>query len=258
MGIGVLAIKLDSKKTTLKNRMNISMRLTLLSIIYLLSWNINAQPTEKRLRSLEQKGRWTTDSVYKKNSYLQLEASWIETLLNPGGSFGIGMPLQETIFFKNTKDGVRKTWEKTSSVVFATGFYNDPNLHSALNIHFFYKQKKESERGWFTYAFYGIGTTRTYLSGNTYSVSYQGVVTKVKHAGYWYFSPSLSVGSGYNLRSKYHLPIDLQIGIGIQSLMPYANSLLLRPRIELGVCYDLSFISLPYNRKIKTKNEDEK
>lgn len=219
-------------------------------ILFGLNTTASSLTIDSTLSTISKKEKWCIDSIYKVKRHLEIEVLYIGTLLNPGGSVGIGLPFHETVIHK-IRGGKLKKWKETQSLVFITGFYSDPNIHTALNIHFFYKRKKKFENGWFTCAYYGLGTSRTYLVGNTYTVSDNGTVSSIKHNGYWYFSPSLSAGTGYDFRYKYNLPFDLHMDIGVQFMMPYANNIFLRPRIELGICYDLSTIYGFITHKIK-------
>ena len=97
--------------------------------------------------------------------------------------------------------------------------------------------RKTRKKG-FKYEFLlGLDYLHTFLQGDTYEVSNDGNVKRVKLAGQSNLMIPISIGFGYDLNYYYKKPISVSIKPGFFIQYPYNIAVAVRPTIDFGIYY---------------------
>lgn len=182
-----------------------------------------------------------------------IKASYLGTIVYPGFKWGIERPYKVIQVEKDKKWGL-KTILKERYWTGNVGFYHHPTFHDNLFLLLERQKRRQSAGGWFGETSVGLGYSRSFLGGTTYTVAESGQVNEKPLAGYDYGMASLAAGGGYNFAMKKDIPFKVFGKISILGIFPYNSHLHLRPAIELGCIYSpAGFWKSQPNIKIKRK-----
>lgn len=165
-----------------------------------------------------------------------IKAAYLGSILYPGLKIGIERPYKATQIDKTKRWGIKSV----SSERYLTanlGYYHHATFHDNFFLILEWQKRRQNANGWFMDLAPGLGYSRTFLGGTTYTVSDNGTVELKKLAGYNYALLAASYGGGYNWAMKKDKPLKAYGKISLLFLFPYNSFVYLRPTAELGLAY---------------------
>ncbi len=174
----------------------------------------------------------TSDSTYHPKSEIKL--SLLGSIKYPGLRLGVELPLRLKEVIKTKKP---KTIYKVRSLTFNAGYYHQKDFHDNFYFTAEWQMRRICEKGWFSEFAPGIGYSRTFLGGTTYTVGDNGVISIHKFAGFNYAVITLAAGFGYDFSLRKSAPLKIFGKLSMLSMFPYNNRVYLRPTIETGIVY---------------------
>jgi hypothetical protein len=121
----------------------------------------------------------------------------------------------QKVIWDRTKEKVRnngKVQIKHQQFLFDANigyFYDNPSQHVAFN-NFQSLYRRVREKGKYRSMGLGLGYMRTFLP-ETYTVDQGGNVSQVDNPGYWYFTPTFTLGVGRLWKRNVSLPWRIQV-----------------------------------------------
>jgi hypothetical protein len=166
-----------------------------------------------------------------------LKIAYNSSLIYPGLRTGIECPIRLVKKIKIKKSGFQKIVFKDWFISGNIGWYHHPAYHD--NIYFTVEgiMRKTLANGFFSEFSPGVGYSRTFLGGTTYTVDDNGNVSIKRFAGYNYVLAIISGGFGYDFSKMKSKPFSLFSKFSILTMFQYNNTVYLRPTIEFGVIY---------------------
>jgi hypothetical protein len=165
-----------------------------------------------------------------------IKAAYLGSIKYPGFKLGIERPYK-IIQVEKTKSWGTKTILKERYWTLNLGYYHHPTSHDNLYLLAEWQLRRQKSNGWFFEFAPGLGYSRTFLDGTTYTVSDNGGVSKKNLAGYNYTILSIAGGFGYDFSKKKDLPIKAYFKPSLFFLAPYNSFVYFRPTVELGVVF---------------------
>ncbi len=165
-----------------------------------------------------------------------VKAAYLGSVVYPGFKIGIERPYK-IVQVEKAKKRRTKVFSKERSLTANLGYYHHTNYHDNFFLLIERQKRRQKASGWFSEIAPGIGYSRTFLGGETYTVSDEGVVDKKTLAGYHYALLSVAFGGGYNFSIKKEKPLKIYGKISLLGLLPYNSFAHLRPTVEVGVAY---------------------
>ncbi len=179
-----------------------------------------------------------------------LKAGFNSSLIYPGATAGIELPVAETYLTKLSGSGVRKRIVKNQFATADLSWYHHPSFHDNLYITFGWTNRRTGTKGLVTDFSPGIGYSRTFFGGTTYRVNDDGEAIIKKSAGYSYALFRVGGGIGYDFSAVKSKPFLLIYKLNLLAMFPYNSTIYLRPAMELDLIYKPAHF-LPV--KIKSK-----
>ncbi len=167
-----------------------------------------------------------------------IKAAYMGSLIYPGFKIGIERP-SKVIQVEKTKSWGTKTILKERYWTYNFGFYHHKTFHTNLFLLVERQMRRQNSGGFFVEFAPGLGYSRTFLDGITYTVNENGVVNKKSLAGYNYAMLSLGGGCGYDFSRKTKMPFKMYLKTSALIMAPYNSFLYVRPTAELGIIYSL-------------------
>lgn len=176
-----------------------------------------------------------------------IKIAYNSALIYSGIRLGFELPTQIIYKTKVKKNNQKKQIEKSQFLTFNIGFYHHPDYHDNLYFTVGYTFRNVKPKGFFTEFSPEVGYSRTFLGGTTYQVTDH---VSIKHnAGYNHLLLSLGAGFGYDFSKLLDKPYALFYKANIIVMLPYNNSVHLRPTMELGIRFTPRKL---FPRQIKT------
>jgi hypothetical protein len=176
-----------------------------------------------------------TDSLYKVKKAIQLRSSVLVSNKSVGMQAGIGKILTHKEVHKIRRGTREKVILKDKILSLDLGYYYQPGLHQNWFVTAAYNIKRSGEKGFYTEMGPMLGFSRTFLLDETYAVSNNGTVTKVKLAGNWYVASGFSIGAGKTFsEKKNYLLKDVNIKLFTQLFYPQFGSFAIKPSVQIG------------------------
>jgi hypothetical protein len=166
-----------------------------------------------------------------------IKAAALGSVIYPGFKVGIERPYK---VIQVEKRNGRKIIAKERALTLNVGYYHHETFHDNLFLLSEWQFRRQKSRGWFREFAPGLGVSKTFLGGTTYTVDDKNNVSIKKAAGYTYGMFSLSSGFGYDFSVKKDKPFKLYIKTSLLFMAPYNSFVYLRPTVELGVNYKLN------------------
>jgi hypothetical protein len=192
--------------------------------------------------------------VIRKKVSSSLKLSLDGALLYPGASLGIEFPAYSNVLIRrsDSEDSTMKIKDRFVSV--NSGWYHHRDFHDNLYFTVKWIMRRTNENGFFTEFCPGLGYSRTFLGGTTYTVGNDGKVDIVKAAGYNYSLVTVGGGFGFNFSESKGIPLSIYYDFNILTMFPYNSSIYFRPVMELGLIFNpRNFIPLTINRRVILK-----
>jgi hypothetical protein len=175
-------------------------------------------------------------------------------LLYPGASLGIELPAYRVVILRknDSKDSTLRIKDRFVSL--NAGWYHHRDFHDNLYLTAKWIMRGSKGKGFFTEFCPGLGYSRTFLGGTTYTIANDGTVDIVRAAGYGYAVVTVGGGLGYNFSERKNVPLSIYYDFNLLTMFPYNSTIYFRPVMELGVIfYPGIFIPLSVKRKVIRK-----
>ncbi len=196
----------------------------------------------------------SADSVRIEKKSLNLSLSYIGSLIYPGASLGVELPVNTIYISKIRKSGKTEDFTKDRFVTVSLSGYHHPAFHDNIYISAGWTMRQTKSHGFMTEFSPEIGLSRTFLGGTTYKVDDNGNVTIKKAAGYYYALVSVGGGIGYDFSKTKQKPFLIFSKFNLIMMFPYNSTIYLRPVMEVGLIYKpMNFLSLIVKSKNRTK-----
>jgi hypothetical protein len=195
--------------------------------ILFLAWLLSASPLLAQ--------RWHAAPTMRTDAPLVLGVSTYFKGLNGGAKVSLLAPVSEKTFSRLRSNGKTRVHIRlhTLEVFMAASHHN--RFHTQVVAGGGYLFRRTFTRGFFIEAVTGLGLSRTFVDGITYTPDAAGNLQLQSLNGHWYLTPSVAGGMGYDFRlAKRSLPLTLGGRFNLTALFPYQASLLPVPVVELG------------------------
>ena len=166
------------------------------------------------------------------------------SLIYPGASAGINYPFREFSLSKESSNGRHYKIYKERMFSLLLGYYHHAGFHDNLYLVPGWLMRRTKSNGFFFDFWAGIGYSRTFLGGTTYSVDAAGNVKIIPLAGFNYCMIATGGGMGYDFTVKKRWPYSVFGRFDLLAMFPYNSTIYPRPAIELGVMYHPSHLFL--------------
>lgn len=168
-----------------------------------------------------------------------LRGELLGSIIYPGFKIGVEKP------YKYTKiDNVRrnriKTLYKERYLSYSLGMYHQNNYHTNIFSQAERIARRQKGKGFYYETSFGLGVSRTFVNGSSFTVSEDGGVERKPWSGNWYALASLGGGIGYNAFLARQKPYSVYLKIHSLLMFPYNTFVLPRPTVGIGVNYNLS------------------
>lgn len=187
------------------------------------------------------------DSLDLRHSYANntaLSAGLIGSAIYPGFTLGIERPYKIQGIQK-LKRNRTKIFFKEKLLSLNYSMYHHPKYHTNHFLNASRLSRKQKLSGWYSETSAGIGISRTFVDGATFTVSDEGEISKIPLSGNWYALACFGVSWGYNAHHKLQKPYSIYLRHQWILMFPYNSFVMPRPVIELGFKYDLDTFWLP-------------
>lgn len=124
-------------------------------------------------------------------------AEYLGAIISPGFKLGVERPFKYTQIDKFQKNKT-KTLYKERYCSYSLGMYHRNNYHTNIFSQAELIARRQKSKGLYYESSLGLGLSRTFVDGATFSVSDDGEVEKIPLSGNWYTLASLGGGIGYN------------------------------------------------------------
>jgi hypothetical protein len=174
-----------------------------------------------------------------------VRGSILGSIIYPGFKIGVDRPFKYTKVEKfRTMSPVfgnkTKTYYKERYLSYNFGMYHQKSYHTNYLVQTEWIARRQKSKGFYVESSFGLGLSRTFVDGATYSVSDNGEIKKVPLAGNWFALASVGGGIGYNANSMKQKPFSIYLKHQWIFLFPYNAFVTPRPIVELGFNYNLS------------------
>jgi hypothetical protein len=159
------------------------------------------------------------------------------SIIYPGVTIGIDIPLQSIELTKLRNDGTSKNIYKLRFLSATLNYYHHPGFHDNLYILPEWVMRRAKAGPWFKEFNVGLGYSRTFLGGTTYKVDESGNVSIVPLAGYSYAIAVVGFGFGYNYSVTKNIPLCIYSRLNMLVMFPYNSTFYPRPTLEAGIIY---------------------
>lgn len=176
------------------------------------------------------------------------------SVIYPGATTGIELPIAETYITKLLKGGMEKRITRSQFLTADLSWYHHINFHDNLFITFGWTNRRTRKNGLVTEFSPGIGYSRTFLGGTTYKVDEDGHATIEKLAGYSYALVKVGGGIGYDFSAVKSKPFMIGYKLNLLTMFPYNSTIYLRPTMEIVLIYKPPHF-LPVKVKINRKSK---
>jgi hypothetical protein len=167
-----------------------------------------------------------------------IKVAYMGSVTYPGFKVGIEIPTKVIPVEKQRSWGT-KTILKERYWTLNVGFYHHPGFHD--NLYFLAERqfRRQYNSGFFTEFSPGLGFSRTFLGGATYTLADDGTVSKKSLAGYNYLMVSVAGSIGYDLSKQLDIPLKIYLKPSFFALAPYNSTKYMRPTYEIGMAFPL-------------------
>jgi hypothetical protein len=168
-----------------------------------------------------------------------IRVALLGALIYPGFEVGVERPYQYTQIDK-VKPGKTATFYKERYLSYSLGMYHHPDFHTNYFLQTEWLARRQKSKGFFYESAFGVGLSRTFVDGATFSVSDNGEVANEPFSGNWYGLASIGISIGYNANIRQGKPYSIYLKNRMIVLFPHNSLFNLRPTVELGFIYNLS------------------
>jgi hypothetical protein len=183
-----------------------------------------------------------------------LRIAYNSSIIYPGAAVGIDFPVQSIELTNIKSDGSSKSVCKLRFLSATLGYYHHEGFHDNIYLIPEWVMRRSKAGTWFTEFSAGLGYSRTFLGGTTYTVNNNGIVNIVPLAGYNYAIAAFGYGLGYNYSTKKKIPLCIYSRLSLLLMFPYNSTIYPRPTLELGLSYTPSHF---LERKICTIHKEK-
>lgn len=206
------------------------------------------------------------DTLHHKLGYIPntaINAGLIGSVIFPGFTIGLERPYKVT-YYEKFKKKKTKTFFQEKLISFNYSMYHQPNYHTNNFLTASWISRKQKLSGWYFETSTGLGISRTFVDGASFTVSDNGDISKIPLSGNWYALASFGLSWGYNANLKLQKPYSIYLRHQWFMLFPYNSFVMPRPVIELCLKYNLDNIWQPnirfsskakYSRYIKKQKQ---
>lgn len=213
--------------------------LLIIPLLFLANYLV-AQDKEVSISKIE-----TSSSIY---------LAYNSSLIYPGFRTGIQVPITKIEVNKIRKNNKPKHYTKNRFITANVGWYTHQNFHQNLYFTAGYTSRRISAKGFMTEFSPELGYSRTFINRITYQVDDNSVISPKQGAGYNHMIVSLGGGLGYDFSPIHKKPITVYWKLNLMMMLPYNNTIYLRPAMELGLIYQPSNF-LKVNTRLKNINK---
>lgn len=163
-----------------------------------------------------------------------------ETITHPGTKIGVDYPLRTTKISKLKKSG--KTFDKQKQIIVGgnLGVFYQRRYNTSLFLNAEVGYRRIKKKGSKLDFLFGVGYLKSFLNEDTYEVSDNGEVNRVRLAGQSSFLSSISVSFGKDFGFTGSSPWGYHIKPSLYFQMPYGQVKLPHFVLECGVSYTIS------------------
>jgi hypothetical protein len=166
---------------------------------------------------------------------------FLGSIIYPGLKLGVERPYKYTQIDKFRKNKI-KTLYKERYLSYSLGMYYHNNYHTNIFSQTEWLARRQKSKGFYYESSLGLGLSRTFVDGRTFSVSDDGEVEKIPMSGNWYALASLGGGIGYNAYLTKQKPYSVYLKFHFLFMFPYNAFITPRPTLGLGFNYNFSGI----------------
>jgi len=177
-----------------------------------------------------------------------LKLAYLSTLIYPGASIGIEVPLQKLNEGMGEKFKKNRTIYRSRFISGNLNWYHHPDFHDNLYLTAEWVMRRTNSNGLITEFSGGPGFSHTFLGGTTYRVDESGDVSIVRLAGYNYALLTIGYGLGIDFSVKKKLPYSVVFKMDLISMFPYNSTVYIRPVLEIGLRYSPWKSKTPINK----------
>lgn len=163
-----------------------------------------------------------------------LRVAVLGSLIYPGFKVGVERP------YRVIRPGSGGKYQKERSLCASLGYYHHGTFHDNFFLLLERRKRLQWQSGWFAEFSPGLGLSRTFLGGATYTVSATGEVDKRAWAGHTYALVSAALGGGYRFATRQGKPVTVYSNISLLGMFPSNRFIYLRPTMELGLAWNIS------------------
>lgn len=186
-----------------------------------------------------------------------VRASYNSAIIYPGFKLGLERPYSVTKFERYKRNKV-KTHFMEKNLIFSLGMYHHTEFHTHYYLQGEWVRRKQRKSGFYRENTYGLGLSRAFLDGPTFSVNNLGEVKKIPLAGVNYALFSIGGSLGYNFDMKFDKPFAIFLKTTGIFYFPHSKFVNFRPTIELGGQYQIKGFweaNPTYKTKIKGRKK---
>ena len=177
-----------------------------------------------------------------------LKLAYLSTLIYPGASIGIEVPLQKLNAGMGEKYKKNRTIYRSRFISGNLNWYHHPDFHDNLYLTAEWVMRRTNSNGLISEFSGGPGFSRTFLGGTTYRVDESGDISIIRLAGYNYALLTIGYGLGIDFSVKKKLPYSVVFKMDLISMFPYNSTVYIRPVLEIGLRYSPWKSKTPINK----------
>ena len=178
------------------------------------------------------------DTILKnRQNGINFKLSYNCSILYPGISTGVEIPLKSSTA---RETDLSLDNHKAHHQMFISGnlsWYHQQDYHDNIYLTAEWITRRTRKGGLLTEFSAGTGVSRTFLSGETYSVSSSGNVSLVREAGYYYAVVLSGYGIGYDLFKGKEIPLSFFSKLNLLVMFPYNSTIYFRPVLDIGLIW---------------------
>lgn len=187
----------------------------------------------------------------------RIRGAYMGSIIYPGFDLGVERPYKVTQVNTVQSAGI-KTIYKERYFSYNFRMYYHQTYHTNFLIQVEWVARRQYSKGLFLQKNFGIGLSRTFFDGETYTVSDDGKVSRVPMAGNFYGLLNMGGSIGYNFEMKKNKQFSIFLKPDLILMMPYNRFILPRPTIELGVSYKIKNFWVANPKRIYMEREQKK
>jgi hypothetical protein len=168
-----------------------------------------------------------------------LVVSYNTSLIYPGASIGLELPVKTSLIDKSSKQEGKKMIISDYFIAPKINWYHHPSFHDNLYLTVSFTIRRTHANGLITDFSPAVGISRTFLGGTVYKVDQSGNVSVEKNGGQYYALLSGGYSIGYDLEKINHKLLMLFSTFNLIAMFPYNSTVYFRPVVEIGLKFKL-------------------